>query len=303
MPKITRAVSLILALLITPVVFAQHAAQQGTDHRFLLTVDSIMRGPDLVGYPPDGLRWSADSQKLYFEWRKPGEEEASTYVVGRDGGTPVKLTDEQKKSAPPVNGRWDKAHKRVVFADRGDIAMIDERGTRHQITRTTGAESSPRWARNDTAITYVRDGNLFLVPIDREGASEIAHRARGTPRIVNRLIKRVRDFAQIKAQGRITRDVAHDALAWLGIDSAGFDEMDRKILLSILDNFRGGPVGVESLAAAVNEEKTTLEDVYEPYLLQQGFIGRTPRGRVANKRAYEHLGIPFEDAPRQTKLF
>jgi len=86
MPKITRSVSLILALLITPVVFAQHAAQQGTDHRFLLTVDSIMRGPDLVGYPPDGLRWSADSQKLYFEWRKPGEEEASTYVVGRDGG-------------------------------------------------------------------------------------------------------------------------------------------------------------------------------------------------------------------------
>jgi len=177
MPKITRFVSLILVLLITPVVFAQHGAQhaaehtaqQGTDHKFPLNVDSIMRGPDLVGYPPDGLRWSADSQKLYFEWRKPGEEEASTYVVGRDGGTPVKLTDEQKKSAPPVNGRWDTRHKRVVFADRGDIAMIDERGTRHQITRTTGTESSPRWARNDTAITYVRDGNLFLVPIDREG--------------------------------------------------------------------------------------------------------------------------------------
>jgi dipeptidyl aminopeptidase/acylaminoacyl peptidase len=177
MPKVTRSVSLILVLLITPVVFAQHGAQRaaehgaqpGTDHKFPLTVDSIMRGPDLVGYPPDGLRWSADSQKLYFEWRKPGEEEASTYVVGRDGGTPVKLTDEQKKSAPPVNGRWDTAHKRVVFADRGDIAMIDERGMRHQITRTTSAESSPRWVRNDTAITYVRDGNLFLVPIDRGG--------------------------------------------------------------------------------------------------------------------------------------
>src|SRR5947207_1956316 len=89
---------------------------------FELTVDSIMRGPDLVGYPPEGLRWSADSQKLFFEWRKPGEEEASTYVVNRGGGTPTKLTDEQRKSAPPVNGRWDKAHKRVVFADRGDIA-------------------------------------------------------------------------------------------------------------------------------------------------------------------------------------
>ena len=125
-------------------------------------------------------------------------------------------------------------------------------------------------AELETIVT--RSAGLLGVPIDREGASEIAHRARGTPRIVNRLIKRVRDFAQIKAQGRITRDVAHDALAWLGIDSAGFDEMDRKILLSILDNFRGGPVGVESLAAAVNEEKTTLEDVYEPYLIQSGYL-------------------------------
>jgi dipeptidyl aminopeptidase/acylaminoacyl peptidase len=161
MLKITRFVSLVLVLLAVPVVRAQH----GTDHRFALTVDSIMRGPDLVGYPPEGLRWSADSQKLYFEWRKPGEEEASTYVVGRDGGTPVRLSDEQRKSAPPLNGRWDKAHKRVVFADRGDIALIDEHGIRHQITRTTANESSPRWARNDSAITYVREGNLFIVPV------------------------------------------------------------------------------------------------------------------------------------------
>src|SRR5438045_1578231 len=90
---------------------------------FELTVDSIMRGPDLVGYPPTGLRWSADSQKLFFEWRKPGEEEASTYVVNRGGGTPTKLTDEQRKSAPPVNGRRARAYKRVVFADRGELAM------------------------------------------------------------------------------------------------------------------------------------------------------------------------------------
>jgi len=143
-------------------------------------------------------------------------------------------------------------------------------------------------AELETIVT--RSAGLLGVPIDREGASEIAHRARGTPRIVNRLIKRVRDFAQIKAQGRITRDVAHDALAWLGIDSAGFDEMDRKILLSILDNFRGGPVGVESLAAAVNEEKTTLEDVYEPYLIQSGYLERTARGRKATRLAFEHFG-------------
>jgi dipeptidyl aminopeptidase/acylaminoacyl peptidase len=165
MPKITRFACLTLVLLATPALFAQ----QGPDHKFALTVDSIMRGPDLVGYPPDGLRWSADSQKLYFEWRKPGEDEPSTYVVGRDGGAPAKLTEEQRKTAPPANGRWDRAHKRVVFADRGDIAFIDERGVRHQITRTTGNESSPRWARNDTAIAYVRDGNLFVVPVGSGG--------------------------------------------------------------------------------------------------------------------------------------
>jgi dipeptidyl aminopeptidase/acylaminoacyl peptidase len=133
---------------------------------FPLTVDSIMRGPDLVGYPPESLRWSADSTKLFFEWRKPGEDEAATYVVGRDGGTPVKLTDDERKNAPPASGRWDKARKRVVFADRGDIVMIDASGTRRWITRTSAVESGPRWAKNDTAVTYVRDGNLFLAPLE-----------------------------------------------------------------------------------------------------------------------------------------
>ena len=135
---------------------------------FALTVDSIMRGPDLVGYPPDSLRWSADSRTLYFDWRKPGEEEASTYVVGRDGGTPTKLTDQQKKNIPPANGRWDKARKRVLFADKGDVVMLDANGTRRQITRTTAGEGNPRWARNDTAITYVREGNLFITPVDNK---------------------------------------------------------------------------------------------------------------------------------------
>ncbi len=135
--------------------------------RFELTVDSIMRGPDLVGYPPTGLRWSADSQKLFFEWRKPGEKEASTYVVGRDGGDPRKLSDDDTKTAPSANGRWDKAHRRVLFVDGGDIVLVDSaRGTRRQITRTTGGESNPRWARHDTQVTYVRDGNLFIVPLE-----------------------------------------------------------------------------------------------------------------------------------------
>ena len=142
------------------------ATRPPTD-RFELTVDSIMRGPDLVGYPPTGLRWSADSQKLFFEWRKPGESESSTYVTDRDGGNLHKLSDDEKKSVPAATGRWDKAHRRILFVDGGDVVLVDSaQGTRRQITRTTGAESNPRWARNDTHVTYVRDGNLFIVPVD-----------------------------------------------------------------------------------------------------------------------------------------
>ena len=137
-----------------------------------------------------------------------------------------------------------------------------------------------------------RSAGVLGIPIDSEGAQEIAGRARGTPRIVNRLIKRVRDYAQVKAEGRITQTVAQDALAWLGVDTAGFDEMDRQILLTIIDKFAGGPVGVESLAAAVQEDKGTLEDVHEPYLIQAGFLERTGRGRQATKRAFDHFKRP-----------
>jgi Holliday junction DNA helicase RuvB len=133
---------------------------------------------------------------------------------------------------------------------------------------------------------------VLEIPIDSEGAQEIAGRARGTPRIVNRLIKRVRDYAQVKAAGRITQAVAQDALAWLGVDTAGFDEMDRQILLTIIDKFAGGPVGVESLAAAVQEDRGTLEDVHEPYLIQAGFLERTGRGRQATKQAFDHFKRP-----------
>jgi dipeptidyl aminopeptidase/acylaminoacyl peptidase len=134
---------------------------------FELTVDSIMRGPKLVGYPPSGLRWSGDSQRLYFEWRQAGDDDTSTWVVGREGGQPRKLTDEQRRAAPPVNGRWDRAHRRVLFVDRGDIVLLDTvAGTRRQVTRTTGNEANPRWARRETAITFTRDNNLFVVPLD-----------------------------------------------------------------------------------------------------------------------------------------
>ena len=137
-----------------------------------------------------------------------------------------------------------------------------------------------------------RSAGLLDIPIEVDGACEIATRARGTPRIVNRLIKRVRDYAQVKAEGRITQSVARDALAWLGIDTAGFDDMDRKILLTIIEKFGGGPVGVESLAAAVQEDKGTLEDVHEPYLIQAGFLDRTGRGRQATKLAHDHFKKP-----------
>lgn len=137
-----------------------------------------------------------------------------------------------------------------------------------------------------------RSAAVLDVGIEREGAAEIARRARGTPRIVNRLIKRVRDYAQIKAGGHINRPVAQEALAWLGIDQAGFDDMDRKILLTIIEKFNGGPVGIDSLAAAVQDDKGTLEDVYEPYLIQAGFLERTGRGRQATRQAFDHFQKP-----------
>jgi len=139
-------------------------------------------------------------------------------------------------------------------------------------------------------VIIARSAKLLGVHIDDDGAGEISCRARGTPRIANRLIKRVRDFAEVKAQGRITRSVAQEALQWLGVDHAGFDEMDRKILLTIIKKFKGGPVGIDALAAAVQEEKSTLEDVYEPFLLQSGYLDRTARGRQITSKALQHFG-------------
>ena len=146
------------------------SAKPPRDAKVEMTVDSIMRGPDLVGYPPSALRWSGDSQQLYFDWRKPGEEESSTYVVNRDGSNLRKLSDAEEKQAPPAGGRWDKAKKRLLFSDGGDIVIYDAAtGTRRQITKTSGGEGNPRWARNDTHVTYVSAGNLFIMPVDGSG--------------------------------------------------------------------------------------------------------------------------------------
>ena len=146
---------------------------------------------------------------------------------------------------------------------------------------------------NVADLTHIvaRSSKLLGVATDAEGAREIALRARGTPRIANRLLRRVRDFAEVKANGVIEKAVADQALNMLNVDVNGFDHMDRRLLMAMIEKFDGGPVGVDSLAAAIGEERDTIEDVYEPYLIQQGFIMRTPRGRVATRNAYLHFGI------------
>ena len=145
----------------------------------------------------------------------------------------------------------------------------------------------------ELAQIVTRSAGLLDVPIESDGAKEIAHRSRGTPRIANRMLRRVRDFAQVKAGGVITRPVADQALTALEVDHLGLDAVDRRMLASIIEHYGGGPVGLETLAATINEEAITLEDVYEPYLMQMGFLTRTPRGRCVTRLAYEHLGLSF----------
>lgn len=159
-----------------------------------------------------------------------------------------------------------------------------------------------------TEITAIvkRSASILGIEISEDGAAELAGRSRGTPRIANRILRRVRDYAEVRAGGVITREVANDALTMLEIDSRGFDKMDIRILTTIIDKFGGGPVGIDALATALHEEKDAIEDLYEPYLIQEGFINRTQRGRVATEIAYRHVGRVFAEKETnggQTKLF
>lgn len=147
-----------------------------------------------------------------------------------------------------------------------------------------------------------RSANILDVHLDESGAEEIACRSRGTPRIAIRLLRRVRDYAEVKADSVITKDVARKALTMLEIDERGFDMMDRKLLLTIIEKFNGGPVGVETIAAAISEDKDTIEDVYEPFLIQEGFLSRTPRGRLATPNAYKHFGISMRGEEQERLL-
>jgi len=179
-------------------------------------------------------------------------------------------------------------------------------------TTRTGLLTSPLRARfgivmrldfyneHDIQEIVLRSARILGVPIEREAASELAARSRGTPRVANRLLRRVRDYAQVRADGRITKDVADRALQMLEVDGHGFDEVDRRLLLTIIEKFSGGPVGLGSLAAALSEERDAIEDIYEPFLIQIGFLERTPRGRVATRRAYEFFGLT---GPGREKLW
>ena len=151
----------------------------------------------------------------------------------------------------------------------------------------------------ELALIVTRSAGILDVPIEQEGAMEIAKRSRGTPRIANRMLRRVRDFAQVKAGGVITREVADQALTALEVDFLGLDNIDRRMLRAIIEFYGGGPVGLETLAATINEEAVTLEDVYEPYLMQIGFLTRTPRGRCVTRKAYEHLHMDFAAGDEQ----
>ena len=156
------------------------------------------------------------------------------------------------------------------------------------------------YSERDIEEIVRRSARILGVPIDDDAAIEIAKRSRGTPRVANRLLRRVRDFAQVRADGHITRTVADDALRLLEVDTRGFDEIDRRLLRTIIDKFGGGPVGVGTLAAAMSEERDTIEEIYEPFLIQIGFLDRTPRGRVATARAYDYFGL---NAPAKDRLW
>jgi len=152
-------------------------------------------------------------------------------------------------------------------------------------------------------IIIRRSAEILNIPVDKDAAIELARRARGTPRIANRLLRRVRDFAEVRHQGEVTLEIAKEALQMLEVDEYGLDEIDRKLLTAVIERFSGGPVGVNALASSIAEDRGTIEDLYEPYLIQIGFLQRTPRGRVATKIAYEHLGYALGATRRQSDLF
>jgi Holliday junction DNA helicase RuvB len=213
------------------------------------------------------------------------EDQALDIIIGKGAGakslrlklpsfTLIGATTRIALLSPPLRDRFGNIY-RLDFYDRASIETILKRSAR-----------------------------ILKVKAEADGLSEIARRARGTPRVANRLLKRVRDYAQVRADGIVTKEVAIEALSKLEIDHIGLDEIDHRVLQTIIEKFNGGPVGLETIAAAISEEADTIMDVYEPYLLQLGFLERTPRGRLATPLAYQHLGLPYnKEKPAQPTMW
>src|SRR2546426_261837 len=183
------------------------------------------------------------------------------------------------------------------------LLMAKELGVNIRTTSGPVIERLSYYPPDDLAQIVTRSARILAVPIDASGTAEIARRSRGTPRVANRLLKRVRDYAQVRADGKITGPVALEALKRLDVDEFGLDDMDARILKTIIEQFEGGPVGLQTIGAAVGEDSGTLEEVYEPFLMQQGFLARTPRGRVATAAAFRHFGFTPPRSAEQPTIF
>ncbi len=267
-----------------------------TPSRFALTVDSIMRGPALVGYPPSGLRWSGDSKEAYFEWRLPKEDEAATWVVGRSGGAPRRLSDEERKQAPLTNGSWDAARRRILGTDRGDIVIIDTMArARREITRTTGNESSARWARGGTHVTFVRDNNLFIVPVDSTSGATLVQLTdvsprRAEPRVTEsqRALKteqqQLLDWVEQEAERRKRRE-ARDRAAAL----PRFELADRETVSE------GALLADETYAYLVVSERAQARATEVPrFVSESGYtesVVMPPRPKVGDAQERRRLAI------------
>jgi Holliday junction DNA helicase RuvB len=279
-------------------------------------------------YGPPGLGKTTLATIIANELRVPIRSTAGP-VIEKPGDLAAMLTNLQEREVLFIDEvhRMNPAIEEILYPAMEDyeldimigqgpsarsVKVPVQRFTLIGATTRTGLLTSPLRARfgivhrldfysEENILEIVqRSARILGVPIDREAAVEIAKRARGTPRVANRLLRRVRDYAQVRANGHISVEVAHRALSLLEVDEHGFDEIDRRLLRTVIEKFSGGPVGVASLAAAMSEERDAIEDIYEPFLIQIGFLDRTPRGRVATAKAYEYFGL---DAPGKDRLW